>query len=70
MRAMRRALTSTATDEVGPAIQAQKTNSPATGAPSISGTVRVGEDADGRHLCYRRRRRVDQRFLQLPVGCQ
>ena len=36
-------LTSTATDEVEPAIQAQRTNSPATGVPTISGTARVGE---------------------------
>ena len=36
-------LTSTATDEVDPAIQPQKSNSPATGVPTISGTARVGE---------------------------
>ena len=45
-------------------------NSPATGAPTINGTIRVGEeltvdtsgiaDDDG----------CDQRFLQLPVGFQ
>ena len=36
-------LTSTATDEVAPAIQEQKANSQATGEPTISGTARVGE---------------------------
>ena len=50
-------LTSAATDTVSLAVQQQTSNSPATGAPSISGTVQVGEtltvdttgiaDADG-----------------------
>ena len=35
-----------------------ETNSPATGAPAISGTAEVGRDADGRHLGYRRRGRA------------
>ena len=38
-------------------------NTPATGAPMISGTAQVGETADGGHLGHRGRRRVDQRFL-------
>ena len=50
-------LTSAATDEVGFAVQPQTANSPATGAPAITGTAQVGEkltadtsgiaDADG-----------------------
>ena len=50
-------LTSVATEAVGPAVQQQIANSPATGAPSITGTAQVGEtltastsgiaDADG-----------------------
>ena len=50
-------LTSDATGAVGPAVQQQIANSPATGAPTITGTARVGEtltadtsgiaDADG-----------------------
>ena len=50
-------LTSTATDEVGFAVQQQTTNTPATGEPTIIGTAQVGEtltaetsgiaDADG-----------------------
>ncbi len=50
-------LTSTATGTVSPAVQPQKANNPATGAPTISGTTQVGEilaadttgiaDADG-----------------------
>ena len=46
------------------------TNTPATGAPSISGNSPGGRDADGGHFCYRRRRRAYQRFLQLPVDCR
>ena len=54
---VRVSLTSTATDPVGFAVQQQIANSPATGAPSITGTAQVGEtltadtssiaDADG-----------------------
>ena len=54
---VRVSLTSEATATVGPAIQQQIANSPATGAPTISGTAQVGEtltadtsgiaDADG-----------------------
>ncbi len=55
-------LTSEATAEVE-----ARPNSPATGAPTISGTAQAGEtltaDTNGHH----RRRRADQRFLQLPV---
>ena len=50
-------LTSDATETVGPAVQQQIANSPATGAPAVTGTVQVGEkltadvsgiaDADG-----------------------
>ena len=36
-------LTSAATEAVGPAVQEQIANSPATGAPGISGTAQVGE---------------------------
>ena len=34
---------------------AAKPNSPATGAPTISGTVRVGETPDRAHVGHRRR---------------
>ena len=40
---VRVSLTSTATDPVGFAVQQQIANSPATGAPSITGTAQVGE---------------------------
>ena len=44
-------LTSTATDVVGFAVQQQgASNTPATGAPTITGNAQVGEDADGGHL--------------------
>ena len=43
-------------------------NSAATGAPTISGTVQVGRDADGGHLGRRRRGRPGQRRLHLPVA--
>ena len=42
-------------------------NSPATGAPSM--TAQVGH-ADGGHLRHRRRRRAGHRHFLLPVGCQ
>ena len=48
-------LTSTATDEVGFAVQPQTANSPATWAePAITGTARVGETPNGEHLGDRR----------------
>ena len=56
-------LTSAATTEV-----AARPNSPATGAPAISGTAQVGEDADSRHVRHRRRRRTERRELQLPMA--
>ena len=56
-------LTSEATAEVE-----ARPNSPATGAPTISGTVQVRDDPDGGHLAHCRRGRADQRFLQLPVA--
>ena len=43
-------------------------NSPATGAPTISGTVPGGRDADGGNLGHRRRRRDERRGVQLPVA--
>ena len=55
-------LTSVATETV-----AAKPNTAPTGLPTISGTPPSGTDADGLHLGYSRRRRADQRFLQLPV---
>ena len=42
-------------------------NSPATGAPTITGTARVGRDADGGHHRHHGRRRADQPQLHLPV---
>ena len=45
-------------------------NTPATGAPTIGGTAQVGRDAHGGHLGHHRRRRADQRFLQLSVDCK
>ena len=58
-------LTSEATDPVAAVTQP---NSPATGAPTISGTAQVGETLTGGHLGHFGCRRVDQRFLQLPVA--
>ena len=55
-------LTSQATEAV-----AAKANSAPTGLPTISGDAPGGADPDGRHDCHQRRRRPDQRFLQLPV---
>ena len=55
-------LTSAATEAV-----AAKPNSAPTGLPAIGGTAPGGRDADGGHVGHRRRRRADQRFLQLPV---
>ena len=43
-------------------------NSPASGAPSISGTAQVDRDADGGHVGDCRRRRVDQCQFRLPVA--
>ena len=55
-------LTSAATDEVSFAVQQQQaSNTPATGVPTIGGTVRGGRDADGGHHGHRRRGRSDQR---------
>ena len=54
----------------GPATQsqpAQVENSPATGLPTITGTLQVDEDAHGRHLGHRRPGRLVRRFLRLPV---
>ena len=48
-------LTSAATDAVA---AVPTPNSPATGAPTISGTAQVGEDADGEHVRHRRLRRA------------
>ena len=45
-----------------------KPNSPATGAPTISGTAPRGPDLDGGHVGYYRRRRAHQRFLRVPVA--
>ena len=45
-------LTSAATD---PVAAADAANSPATGAPTISGTAQVGGNADGEHVGHRRR---------------
>ena len=42
-------------------------NTPATGAPTISGTPQVGRTLHAGHRVNRRRRRVDQRVLHLPV---
>ena len=57
-------LTSAATE----AVIAAEPNSEPTGLPTINGTPQVGRDPDGGHLGdLRRRRRVDQRDLHLPV---
>ena len=42
-------------------------NTPATGAPTITGTARGGRDADGGHHRHPGRRRAGQRQLHLPV---
>ena len=64
-------LTSEATEAVGFAVQQQGTsNTPATGQPTISGTAQVGEMLTAGHLGHRRRGRVGQRDLQLPMGYQ
>ena len=47
---------------------APEPNTPATGAPTISGTVQVGETLTAGHLRHCGRRRADQRFVQLPVA--
>ena len=44
-------------------------NSPPTGSADNRRHRPGGGDADGGHLGHRRRRRVDQRFLRLPVDC-
>ena len=43
-------------------------NSPATGAPTISGTARVNQGTDGGHLGHRRLRRSHERRLHLPMA--
>ena len=58
-------LTSEATAAVTP-----KPNTPATGQPAISGTAHVGETLTVDISRNRRRRRLDQRFVQLPVALQ
>ena len=42
-------------------------NSPATGAPTITGTAQVGETLTADTSGIADERRADQRFLQLPV---
>ena len=49
---------------------APPTDSPATGAPTISGTAQVGESLTAHTYGHRRRGRSDHLHLQLPVGCQ
>ena len=61
-------LTSTATETVSFAVQQQRANSPATGAPTITGTAQVGETLTAGHSGHRRRRRAVQRLLLIPVG--
>ena len=56
-------LTSAATAAV-----AASPNSPATGAPTISGTAQLGETLDGFHLGHRGRGWVGQCHLQLSVA--
>ena len=56
-------LTSAATDAV-----AARLNTAATGAPTISGTVKAGETLTASTSGIARRGRVGQRFLQLPVA--
>ena len=63
-------LTSRATGTVSPAVQPQTANTPATGAPTISGTTQVGETLTADTNRHRRRRWAERRHLQLPVGCQ
>ena len=58
-------VTSAATAAV---VAAPPPNSPATGAPTISGTARGGRDADGGCFRHRRRRRTGERVVQLPVA--
>ena len=59
-------------DEIEPCSEDADTsepdNSPATGAPTISGTAQVGETLEGGHIWDRRRRRVHERCLHLPVA--
>ena len=45
-------------------------NTPASGAPTITGTVEVGETLAAGHIGHRRRRRLGQRLLLLPVAFQ
>ena len=56
-------LTSTATD----AVEARP-NSPATGAPTISGTAQVGETLTAETSGITGRRRADQCIVRLPVA--
>ena len=42
----------------------------ATGAPAITGTAEVGEEADGEHVRHRGRGWSEQRELLLPVGAR
>ena len=56
-------LTSAATEVV-----AARPNTAATGRPTISGTVRVGETLTAGHHGHRGRGRSDQRLVQIPVG--
>ena len=50
------------------AVVTARPNSPATGVPTISGTVQVDETLTADTSGIDRRRRADQRFLQLPVA--
>ena len=55
-------LTSAATDAVN-----RPPNTTASGQPTITGTVEVGETLTGRHLWHQRRERHHQRAVRLPV---
>ena len=45
-------------------------NAPATGAPAITGRLRVGETLTADTSGIAERQRTDQRFLQLPMACR
>ena len=49
------------------AVVAARPNTPATGLPTITGTAQVDETLTGNYVGHRRRRRAEQRQLQLPV---
>ena len=60
-------LTSTATDAVTAAAAAAATNTPAAGAPTISGTPQVDETLTASTSGYLRRRRAGECAFRLPV---